>query len=137
VVFVPYGKRESHLLTAIPENLRVALRTEAESQNTSMTNVMGEIMCGRYGLEWSSSGRPLRSDFSGGVNLGVRLPPAVFDKIRAEAHEREVAMRSVMLTAIAEHFELEPPDETTVNPARRRGRPRAHGRPKGRGRSRT
>lgn len=136
MAFVPYGKRESFLLTAIPESIRDALRKEAEVQNTSMTNVVGEILCDHYKLKWSSSGRPLRSDFSGGVNLGLRLPPAVLEMVRAEAHGREIAQRAVILEIIARHFSLAVPEATKVNPARRRGRPRVHGRPKGRGRSR-
>lgn len=135
--FVPYGKRETFLLTNVPEGLRLELRVVAEAEGTSMTDLVVGILSERYELGWTPSGRALRSDFLGGRNLSLRLPPAVFKAVKEEGDERGVAMRSVIMTALCERFSIDPPEETKVDPARRRGRPRKHGQPRGRGRSKT
>jgi hypothetical protein len=136
--FIPYGRREGYLLNAIPKPLRRRLSKEAEKRNTSLANVVSEVLAGRYGIEIELSSRVFgqgvqgRESFDGGgSSLGLRLPPTVLQAVRAEADGRRVAMRSVMLIALSDHFGLEPPESTKVDPKRRPGRPK-HGRPRGR-----
>jgi len=135
VSFIPYGKREGYLLNSIPKPIRRRLSKEAEKRNTSLANVVSEVLAGRYGIEIELSSRTFgqgRESFDGGgSSLGLRLPPAVLQAVRAEADARGVAMRSVMLIALSDHFGLKAPESTKVDPARRPGRPK-HGRPRGR-----
>jgi hypothetical protein len=122
--FVPYGQRVGYLLNNVPEAHMRRLYKRAEKQKTSMTNVVGEILAARYGIGFVASTRPQLLAFQTRGNLSLRLPLAVLEAARTEADARAVTIRTVLLDALSEALRLRPPAPTSVDPAKRPGRPR-------------
>ncbi len=116
---------------------------EAETRDTSIANIVSGVLAYELNVDFTPSDRHLRPEMKGevyvrpsgqsiGVTMNLRIPPAVLEAVRRTAHARLTSMRSVMLTALSQTFDLEPHEARPVN-GKRPGRPRTkHGRPIGR-----
>ena len=124
--FVPYTVRTGYLLNGIPPAHQRRLHKRAVKQNTSVANVIGQILADRYGIDFQPSGRPLIAPTVAAASgrFSLRLPQEVVDAVRAEADVRAVTMRSVMIDALSEALKLKSPPPTAVDPVKRPGRPR-------------
>lgn len=120
--FVPYEEREGYLLNNVPTAHMRRLTKLARKRDTSLTNVAGQILADRYGLDFEQSTRRNISTESDRVLF--RLPPSVMTSVRHEAALREVTIRTVMLDALSESFGLKRPAPTHIDPAKRPGRPK-------------
>lgn len=122
--FIPYQERVGYLLNSVPEPHMRRLIKRAEREKTSITNVVVGILAESFGVPFVPSGRP-QTQFQIAGSLSLRLPLAVLDAARAEADRRSVTIRTVMLDALSEALRLKPPPPTSVDPAKRPGRPRS------------
>jgi hypothetical protein len=108
-----------HLLNVPPELLE-EIWADSRARSMSLNNIVCQIMSARYDLPWASSDRIPRDATKDYIYL--RLPTAVMDQVRIEAWGKLVTMRSVFLTALSEHYELQSPKATKATGS---GRPRA------------
>ncbi len=122
--FVPYQQRVGYLLNNVPETIMRRLHRTAAKEKTSMTNIVGEILSERYRVDFIPSARPQLLSSSPTRNLSLRLPALMMQAARREADDRAVTIRTVLLDALAEALRLKPPPPTSVDPAKRPGRPR-------------
>lgn len=123
-------------LTDIPRVLVEALETRARTMGTSVSNVVGEILSARYGIEFTPSGRKMDERFSAaeytrpngqaiGHTLNMYLPATVVEAVRDEAAMMTKRQRTIVLESLAASLGVDlPPD--------RKPRNRGHGRPRGR-----
>lgn len=122
VGFVPYTQRHGYILNGVPKPHMRRLQKESTRRDTSVTNVVGQILANRYQLAFSPSTRnhvPVHD----GATVSFRLPHELFTAVTHEAISRNVTVRSVILDALSQSFKLKAPEPTPV-PGRRPGRPR-------------
>jgi hypothetical protein len=115
----PPEQVDDYQLLNIPADLLEEIWADSRARGMSLNNIVCQIMSARYDLPWAPSERIPRDASSDYIYL--RLPSAVMDQVRIEAWGRLVTMRSVFLTALAEHYDLEPPKGTRATGS---GRPR-------------
>lgn len=120
--FVRYKNREGYLLNNVPPAHMARLTFLAQNRNTSLTNVAGLALAGRYGLPFEPSTR--RNVTSSSNRVLFKLPPEVMVSVRHEAALRKVTIRTVMLDALSDAFGLKRPAPKHIDPARRPGRPK-------------
>lgn len=120
---MPYVERQGYLLNDVPAPHMRHIAKRARSRNTSLTNVAGQLLAERYSLVFEESTRRNKNGATGDT-LALRLPVEVMEAVRAEADERSVTIRTVMLDALSDSFGLKRPKPTHVDPARRPGRPK-------------
>ncbi len=135
--------KEQYLLTAIPEPLLARLIKEAETRDTSIANIVSGVLAHEFRVFFTPSDRHLRPELkdevyvrpsgqSIGITKNLRIPWEVLEEVRALAKHRGVSMRSIILSALSQAFDLDDPGLDLVI-GKRPGRPRTkHGRPIGR-----
>lgn len=95
----------------LPPDLRQALEDDARSQNITINDAASRILADHYGVPWEKSGFPYR-DVSQRFKLRVTSP--LHQKIRMDAASRLATIRGVVLSTLAEHYEV-----TAIDPGRR------------------
>ena len=99
-------KWPTYLLWNVPENIRQAIADEANERELSLADTVRSIFCARYDLECERGPTPREPAVpSRNAHWTFRAQPEVLQAIRAEALEREISVRQVMLLTLAEHYE--------------------------------
>ncbi len=126
--------KEQYLLTDIPPALIDKLVKEAETRDTSIANIVSGVLAHDLGVEFTPSDRHLRPEMKGevyirpsgqniGVTMNLRLPSTVMKAWRQEEALSGLTMRAIVLTALSDAFDLDPPETKTLS-GKRPGRPR-------------
>lgn len=103
-----------------PPELRPRLVTDAETQESNLTDVILGILAERYKVEYQPTGRkttPTGEDSP--VNL--RIPQRLFQRVAAAAASRNRTVQRQILADLCEHYGL----RLAAPPRQRRRRPRA------------
>lgn len=88
----------------LSEELREALEEEREESGISMAEQMRQILCAHYDLNCEAI------DYFGGKQPGggeftLRVSPELFSAINRDKQATGVAMRRLVLSILAEHYE--------------------------------
>lgn len=119
------SEKTQYILNGIPPDIRKAILERAQEQDVSVASVVAATLCARYSIPFTPSGRHLRPEYQSTPQINLRLPALTVKAVRAEADQRHLTMRSVMLVGLAEAFGLPAPAVNSVDPASRGGRPKA------------
>lgn len=95
----------------IPQDLREALREEAQKRNWSLNDVATKILADHYQVEFSYPRSTYRST---ATRFKLRVPERIHRKLREEAAHKLQTMRGTALSILASHF-----GTTQVSPQRR------------------
>jgi hypothetical protein len=90
----------------VREDIRKAVEADARERDSSMNDVVGEILARRYGYVWTPSGYPY-TDGTESTQWLLRVPGALRDSIRDHAKGMPSGtMRGVIMAALAQHYGL-------------------------------
>jgi hypothetical protein len=98
----------------VPEDIRAKVLADAESRNTSVNDVLGEILSTRYGLAWEPTG--YRYTASKSEQWFIRMPAVLKHTIQAHADAIGGKQTGCVLLALAQHYNLDAPTTKTRRP---------------------
>lgn len=104
-------------IRGVPADVRAAVQADAANRGVSLTDVVGEVVAGRYGVRWEPSGYP---NVGGGDtdHWNLRVPVVLRDALKATAEAIGGTITGCLILALQQHYGL-----ATTAPTRRTGRP--------------
>lgn len=95
----------SYLLRGIPPQTRALLTAEARVRDVSLSDVIRQALCRRYGFECppESTGYLPGRD-SGNTVILLRLQPELYKEIKRETKNRYGAVRTLILQTLDQHL---------------------------------
>lgn len=98
-----------------PVELVGAILADAQARDVTFQEAVASVLCDRFGVRRVASDRKFVSGTQGGTELHLEVPLALRTKLRRRAASIENGtMRGVVLSALAEHYEL-----PAIDPGRR------------------
>lgn len=94
----------TYLLKSIPEKTRSRLTDEARDRDVSVSDVIRQTLCARYGLHCPQASYHYDSRDAGSRTMLLRLQPKLRKALDAEAEEAGVPLRMLILDTLAEQY---------------------------------
>jgi myo-inositol-1-phosphate synthase len=115
------------VLVRMPPPLKRRLGREVTRRESTLNDIAVEILAERYAVDFEPSGRKGRRPSDTGVVL-LRVPPALKERLDADAHERGASMNQVIVETLAERL------GSSALPSRKEAMPERNGSQNGKAR---
>jgi hypothetical protein len=80
------------------------IRSEADAQDRSLSDIMREILCAHYSLDCPPSGKTSRLEFGARTQL-LKMHPALFEALKRDSQETGTPMQRLVHEALSAHYE--------------------------------
>jgi myo-inositol-1-phosphate synthase len=111
----------------MPPPLKRRLGREVTRRESTLNDIAVEILAERYAVDFEPSGRKGRRPSDTGVVL-LRVPPALKERLDADAHERGASMNQIIVETLAERL------GSSALPSRKEAMPERNGSQNGKAR---
>lgn len=93
------------LIEDVPASVREAVEADAAERDINRNDVVGQILAGRFRMEWEPSGYPYR-EAEGSTQWNVRMTEAMRDALKRHARERGLTQRGLVILILQLHYDL-------------------------------
>jgi myo-inositol-1-phosphate synthase len=118
------------MLVRLPQRLKRRLAREVGRRGRTLNDVAVALLAARFGVAFQPSGRRRSGVPGDSPRVLLRVPPALRERIHAEARERAASINAVVVAALAEGLDQSTPprkDTMALGNGKQDGRARSNG----------